>query len=79
MRASDLTKNHAVRIFLGDLALVSATTDNQGKVDSVVLVPTNARNGDRLVSVISDGTAITAACSLRVSTALSKQLEVKPY
>jgi YVTN family beta-propeller protein len=75
LRASDLVPSHGTGFFLGDQQVGSASTDNKGNVVAVLGLPTDTVSGVRLISVVSDGTAITAVCSVRVSPVLLRQLE----
>jgi YVTN family beta-propeller protein len=66
--ATGLSPSAPVEVALAGRVLQTGTTDASGTATVTFTVPANARPGLRLVTVGHSGTAIYAACALRVGT-----------
>ncbi len=67
VEATGLFPNRTAKVFLGDRMVATPPIDNQGNVSTSFIVPSDSREGSRLVTVGVMGTALTADCSVNVT------------
>ncbi len=78
VEASDLIPNRTAKVFLGDRMIATPQIDGEGNVDTNVIIPSNAREGSRLVTVGVMGTALTADCEVNVTAPKLSRYEYTP-
>jgi hypothetical protein len=78
VEASSLLPNRMAKVFLGDQMVATPPIDNQGNVSTNFIVPSDSREGSRLVTVGVKGTALTADCSVNVTPSKLSRYEYTP-
>jgi hypothetical protein len=78
VEANSLIPNRTAKVFLGDQMVATPPIDNQGNVSTNFIVPSDSREGSRLVTVGVMGTALTADCSVNVTPPKLSRYEYTP-
>src|SRR5215207_9080708 len=79
----NMPANHSVSVYVFSQLLNTEMTNNEGHVNTDIMIPTDAFMGLHLISVLADGTEVIAECIIRIWTELgptptlaSKQISV---
>lgn len=78
VKAESLPVNHLISIHIGNQPVADGMTDNLGKVDLSVVIPTNIPPGLSQVSVYAEGTAVAAECVVDILPVTSLSPTIRP-